>query len=45
VAAFILQRSSRDMLSLQQVLQRLDQQSLSQQRLITLPFVKQVMGW
>lgn len=45
VAAFILQRSGRDMLSLQQVLQRLDQQSLSQQRLITLPFVKQVMGW
>lgn len=45
VAAFILQRSSRDMLSLQQVLQRLDQQSLTQQRLITLPFVKQVMGW
>ena len=45
VAAFILQRSSRDMLSLQQVLQRLDHQSLAEQRLITLPFVKKVMGW
>ena len=45
VAAFILQRSSRDMVSLQQVLQRLDQRSLAEQRLITLPFVKKVMGW
>lgn len=45
VASFILQRSSRDMVSLQQVLQRLDQYSLAEQRLITLPFVKKVMGW
>ncbi len=45
VASFILQRSSRDLVSLQQVLQRLDQQSLVEQRLITLPFVKKVMGW
>lgn len=45
VATFILQRSSRDMVSLQQVLQRLDQRSLAEQRLITLPFVKKVMGW
>lgn len=45
VAAFILQHSSRDMMSLQQVLQRLDQRSLAEQRLITLPFVKKVMDW
>ena len=45
VASFILQRSSRDMVSLQQVLQKLDQRSLAEQRLITLPFVKKVMGW
>ena len=45
VASFILQRSSRDMMSLQQVLQRLDQRSLAEQRLITLPFVRKVMGW
>ncbi|HEX4938842.1 MAG TPA: DnaA regulatory inactivator Hda [Candidatus Kapabacteria bacterium] len=45
VAAYILQRSSRDMVSLQKVLNRLDQQSLREQRLITLPFVKKVMHW
>lgn len=45
VAGYILQRSSRDMVSLQKVLNRLDQQSLREQRLITLPFVKKVMGW
>lgn len=45
VAGYILQRSSRDMLSLQKVLNRLDQQSLTEQRLITLPFVRKVMGW
>ncbi|HVL00231.1 MAG TPA: DnaA regulatory inactivator Hda [Dongiaceae bacterium] len=45
VAGYILQRSSRDLVSLQKVLHRLDQQSLREQRLITLPFVKKVMGW
>lgn len=45
VVSFILQRSNRDLVSLQQVLQRLDQSSLAEQRLITLPFVKKVMGW
>ena len=45
VAAYILQHSARDMVSLQKVLNRLDQQSLTEQRLITLPFVRKVMGW
>lgn len=45
VASYILHRSSRDMVSLLQVLQQLDQHSLAEQRLITLPFVKKVMGW
>ncbi len=45
VAGYILQHSSRDMVSLQKVLNRLDQQSLREQRLITLPFVRKVMGW
>lgn len=45
VASYILHRSSRDLVSLQKVLNRLDQQSLTEQRLITLPFVKKVMGW
>ena len=42
---FILQRSSRDINDLMQLLQRLDQSSLVQGRKITVPFIKSVMAW
>jgi len=45
VADYILQRSPRDLFSLQKVIVRLDDLSLIEQRLITVPFVKKVLGW
>lgn len=44
VADFIMQRSARDTASLQRVIEYLDQISLSEQRKITVPFVKRVLG-
>ena len=45
VADYIIQRSPRDILSLQAVLETLDALSLSEQRLITIPFVKKALSW
>jgi DnaA family protein len=45
VVRFILSRASRDLVELIKILDQLDHASLSQQRKLTLPFVKQVMGW
>ncbi|PJE80705.1 DnaA regulatory inactivator Hda [invertebrate metagenome] len=45
VARFIVYRSSRNMLRLFSVLQRLDSASLRAKRKLTIPFVKQVMEW
>ncbi len=45
VSAYILNRSGRDLNSLKSVIERLDLQSLQEKRLITIPFVKKVMGW
>ncbi|MGQ9425963.1 DnaA regulatory inactivator Hda [Gilvimarinus sp. F26214L] len=44
VAQFILSRSPRDMNELFYLLNRLDEQSLQEQRKLTIPFVKQVLG-
>jgi DnaA family protein len=45
VVRFVLSRAARDLSELMQILNQLDQASLSQQRKLTLPFVKQIMGW
>jgi len=45
VAEYIIQRSPRDIMSLQAVLDTLDALSLSEQRLITIPFVKKALSW
>lgn len=45
VLSFILNRSPRDMAELFQCLERLDVHSLSEQRRITIPFVKETLGW
>lgn len=42
---YILNRSARDPATLTQVINKLDAASLSAQRAVTLPFIKQVMGW
>lgn len=42
---YILNRSARDLPSLTRVINALDAASLSAKRAITLPFIKQVMGW
>lgn len=44
VAKFILNRSSRDMNDLFVLLNRLDESSMQQQRKLTIPFVKEVLG-
>lgn len=44
VASFILRRSDRTLPALLQIIENLDQQSLREKRLITLPFVKKVLG-
>jgi DnaA family protein len=45
VIAFVLNRSDRSLAALQAVVERLDHQSLQEKRMITIPFVKKVMGW
>ena len=45
VITFILNRSSRDMNELFYCLDRLDSLSLTEQRRVTIPFVKSTMGW
>lgn len=45
VAEYIIQRSNRDTSSLEAILEKLDAQSLSEQRMITVPFVKKALGW
>lgn len=45
VVQFILHRASRDMRELFASLERLDKASLAEQRRLTIPFVKQVLGF
>lgn len=45
VVSYILSRSDRGTGALLQVLQQLDHCSLQEKRVITIPFVKKVMGW
>ncbi|MAR91274.1 MAG: DnaA regulatory inactivator Hda [Pseudomonadota bacterium] len=45
LVAFIMARSDRTMAALKQVIERLDELSLQQKRVVTIPFVKKVMGW
>ncbi len=45
VGGYILRRAPRDMGSLLEILERLDEASLQSQRRLTIPFVKSVMGW
>ncbi|WP_299734419.1 DnaA regulatory inactivator Hda [uncultured Endozoicomonas sp.] len=45
VARFIIHRGSRDMGQLFGMLQKLDSASLRAKRKLTIPFVKEVMGW
>lgn len=45
VVHYILSRSPRSMRELADVLDRLDQQALAEQRRITIPFVKACFGW
>ena len=45
VASFIVTRASRDLEQLLQMLERLDSASLARQRALSIPFVKQVLGW
>ena len=45
VARFILGRSSRSLTDLMAVLEQLDRESLVHQRQLSIPFVKQCMGW
>jgi len=44
-AHYILQHSARGVHALLDVLDRLDRQSLAEQRRLTLPFIKACMGW
>lgn len=45
VAAYIMKRSGRNLGELFSVLEQLDDASLSAKRLLTVPFVKSVLGW
>ncbi|MDP1931201.1 MAG: DnaA regulatory inactivator Hda [Gammaproteobacteria bacterium] len=45
VAAYVLQRNDRRMSCLFDLLDRLDQHSLETQRRITIPLVRELMGW
>jgi len=45
VSSYLLQRSRQDMASLGQVIKIIKQASLEHRRKVTIPFVKQVMGW
>ncbi|MGY8791599.1 MAG: HdaA/DnaA family protein [Pseudomonadales bacterium] len=45
VMLYIYNRHSRDLQSLLEVVDRLDQLSLAEKRRLTIPFVRKVMGW
>ncbi|MCG8533864.1 MAG: DnaA regulatory inactivator Hda [Pseudomonadales bacterium] len=45
VVVYVLSRADRSLNALQQLIDKLDHQSLQEKRLITVPFVKKVMGW
>ena len=45
VATFIVSRAPRAMEQLLGVLDQLDEASLAQQRALSIPFVKQALGW
>lgn len=45
VVSYVLSRSDRSLSGLHKVLEKLDHRSLQEKRLITVPFVKKVMGW
>lgn len=45
VANFIVSRAPRAMQQLLDVLEQLDEASLAQQRVLSIPFVKQTLGW
>jgi len=45
VVNWILTHTPRDMANLIILMNRLDQESLRSQRKITIPFIKQVLGW
>ena len=45
VLNYIFQRHARDLQSLLEVLDRLDELSLAEKRRLTIPFVRQMMGW
>jgi len=45
VASFIVGRAPRGMLQLLEVLDHLDRASLTEQRALSIPFVKQALGW
>jgi len=45
VSRYIVSRAPRDMVRLLEVLDRLDEASLAQQRALSIPFVKNAMGW
>jgi DnaA family protein len=45
VANFIVTRAPREMEHLLEVLDKLDNASLSQKRALSIPFVKQALGW
>src|SRR5690606_17785159 len=45
ILAYILQRSARGTASLFAVLDRMDQLSLAEKRKVTIPFIREIMGW
>ncbi|HSC76855.1 MAG TPA: DnaA regulatory inactivator Hda [Pseudomonadales bacterium] len=45
VLTFIIHRASRDMVELFDYLQRLDALSLAEKRRVTIPFIKEALGW
>ena len=45
VASYIVSRAPRAMEQLLQVLDQLDKVSLAEKRALSIPFVKEVMGW
>ena len=45
VGRFILTRGSRSMAALFELLDKLDQASLQAQRKLTIPFLKETLGW
>ena len=45
VLRFVLHRSDRNMVALLETLEQLDCRALAEQRTLTIPFVKCVMGW